>query len=222
MRQITYQDIMSMDPCSSHRPSKYIPVTWTGTILDILKLPNVAPTEKLWVAYRVLDDKTLRLFAVACARRALSRVENLDVRSLIAVNLAEAYAHGRCTAEELSAAKQGAYAAAADAHAAAAAAAAAAYADAHAAAAAYADAHAAAAAAAYAYADAHAAAAAAAAYAYAHAADAADAAADAADAHAAAAAAYADAYAYTDAGVRKQRYETQIVELVKLIEELGL
>jgi hypothetical protein len=109
MKQITYQDIMNMNPCSSHTPSKYIPVTWTGTILDILKLPNVAPTEKLWVAYKVLDDKTLRLFAVACARRALSRVENPDARSLVAVNLAEAYVHGRCTAEELSAAKQGAY-----------------------------------------------------------------------------------------------------------------
>jgi len=106
MKQLTYQDIVNMDPCQSHYPDKYIPKDWTGTILDILKLPNVAPTEKLWVAYKVLDDKTLRLFAVDCARRALGKVAKPDIRSFIAVNTAEAYAHGRCTAEELQATRQ--------------------------------------------------------------------------------------------------------------------
>jgi hypothetical protein len=110
MKQLTFQNILDMNPCSKHTPSKYIPKTWTGTILDILRLKNVAPTEKLWVAYKVLDDKTLRLFAVACARRALSRVEKPDVRSLIAVNMAEAYAHGRATKGELALAFAAAYA----------------------------------------------------------------------------------------------------------------
>jgi len=174
MKQLTYQDIVNMVPCQSHYPDKYIPITWTGTIIDILRLPNVAPTEKLWVAYKVLDDKTLRLFAVDCARRALGRVAKPDIRSLIAVNMAEAYAHGRCTAEEMRVARQGSYAAA-DA--------AASYATASYAADAYAAAN-------YAAAS------------YTTASYAADAAA-------------ADAAAYA----RKQECETQIVELIRLIEE---
>jgi hypothetical protein len=120
MKQLTFQDIVDMGPCSNHSPDKYIPETWKGTILDILQLPNVAPAEKLWVAYRVLDDKTLRLFAVACARRALGRITKPDPRSLIAVNMAEAYAHGRATKGELALAFAAAYAAAVTAAAAAA------------------------------------------------------------------------------------------------------
>ena len=54
MKQLTFQDIVDMNPCGLHHPDKYVPPTWTGTVLDILKLPNVAPPEKLWVAYRIL------------------------------------------------------------------------------------------------------------------------------------------------------------------------
>jgi hypothetical protein len=117
MKIITYQDIVNMNPCSAHRPSKYISEDWTGTALDVLDLPNVAPTEKLWVLRKVLDDKILRLFAVACARRALARIVKPDTRSLIAVNIAEAYANGRASKEELATACTAACAAYAAAHA---------------------------------------------------------------------------------------------------------
>jgi len=186
MKQLTYQDIVNMDPCQSHYPDKYIPITWTGTIIDILRLPNVAPTEKLWVAYKVLDDKTLRLFAVDCARRALGRVAKPDIRSLIAVNMAEAYAHGRCTAEELQATRQAADAAATATRAAA-------YAATATRAAAYAAAAAVVDAAAYA-------------------------ATAAAVVDATAAATRAAAYAVDTVTARKQERETQIVELIRLIE----
>ena len=111
MKLLTFQDIADMNPRKKHWPSKYIPETWTGTILDVLRLPNVAATEKLWVACRVLDDKVLRLFAVDCARRALSRIDKPDARSLAAVNVAEAFAHGNATTEELKTAAAAAYAA---------------------------------------------------------------------------------------------------------------
>ena len=201
MKQLTYQDILDMNPCVQHLPSKYIPETWTGTIIEVLNLPNVAPREKLWVACRVLDDKVLRLFAVDCARRALSRIDNPDARSLAAVNVAEAFAHGNATTEELKAASAAAYAAYAAAYAAASAA--------SASAAAYA-----AYAAEYAAYTASAASAASAAYA-----------AEYAAAYAAAVAAYASASAdtayaaYSSAASPLKEREAHIEQLIKLIPE---
>ena len=102
MKLLTYKDILALNPCLEHHPSKYISEDWTGTILDVLNAPNVTSSEKLWVAYKVLDDKTLRLFAVNCARRALTRVANPDPRSIAACDIAEKYANGEATEEELS------------------------------------------------------------------------------------------------------------------------
>ena len=49
-----------------------------------------------------LSNKTLRLFAVACARECLT--SDADPRSVNAVNVAERYALGKATADELEAA----------------------------------------------------------------------------------------------------------------------
>jgi hypothetical protein len=43
----------------------------------------------------------LRLFAVDCARRALARIPHPDPRSVAACDVAERYACGQATAEEL-------------------------------------------------------------------------------------------------------------------------
>ncbi len=68
-----------------------------------------------------LSDKQLRLFAVRCARR----VQHLmtDPRSIKALDVAERYANGQATDDELSAARYAAWAAASAAEAAASAAA---------------------------------------------------------------------------------------------------
>ena len=62
------------------------------------------PDWLIWVATRpgCLDDKTLRLFAVWCARQ----VQHLmtDHRSIAALDVAERYANGEATREELDAA----------------------------------------------------------------------------------------------------------------------
>ena len=69
------------------------------------------PQWLLWVATRpgVLTDKELRLFAVFCARQ----VEHLlvDQRSRDAIAVAEKFANGEATPEELAAARDGAWAA---------------------------------------------------------------------------------------------------------------
>ena len=70
------------------------------------------PEWLVWVATRdgVLDDRTLRLFAVWCARQ----VQHLmtDPRSVAALDAAERFANGEATADELAAARDAARAAA--------------------------------------------------------------------------------------------------------------
>jgi len=81
----------------------------------ILKYRNTVPADdivKLLCRNEFLSEKDLRLFAVWCAREALKLVENPDPRSIEACNMAERYANGEATKEELiSAARSAEYAA---------------------------------------------------------------------------------------------------------------
>jgi len=61
------------------------------------------------------NDKTLRLFAVWCAREALKLIDNPDPRSVNACDVAERYANGEATDDEMAAAWDAARAAAWDA-----------------------------------------------------------------------------------------------------------
>lgn len=73
------------------------------------------PTWLIWIATRpgVLTERELRLFTVSCARQ----VQHLltDPRSVKAIDVAERYANGDATEEELAAARDEAWAAASDA-----------------------------------------------------------------------------------------------------------
>ncbi len=61
------------------------------------------------------NDRTARLFAVWCAREELKLIDNPDPRSISACDVAERYANGAATQEELAAARAAAWVAAADA-----------------------------------------------------------------------------------------------------------
>ena len=63
----------------------------------------------------VFTDKDLRLFAVWCAREALKLDTNPDARSVEACNVAERFANGNATSEELAAAGDAAWEAAGEA-----------------------------------------------------------------------------------------------------------
>jgi hypothetical protein len=130
---LTYQQIVGMGPCAAHHPDKYIPKTWEGTVIDLMDLPNVAATEKLWVLWRVLDERLLRFFAADCADRALTYPANYtpDPRTLEAIRVVKLYAAGNASRDELNRVCDAATAAAATAAAATAAYAAAYAADAH-------------------------------------------------------------------------------------------
>ena len=106
---ITLKDIRDLDPC--YDPAKHLPEDWHGSLLDILNLKGPSPEDKIWVVTGLLDDKTKRLFIAWCAREALKLLENPDPRSVAACDVAEKFALGKATEEEL----KGARAAARDA-----------------------------------------------------------------------------------------------------------
>ena len=109
MKTFTIADIRSWDPC--YDPNKHLPEDWSGTVLEILNYKTISPKDKLWVVCRedLIDAKTLRLFAVWCARQ----VEHLmtDNKSKQALDVAERFAHGKATSGELACANVAAAAA---------------------------------------------------------------------------------------------------------------
>jgi len=112
MKTFTINDIRSWEPC--HDPASYVPETWTGTAIDMLNIKKVPISDRFWAVLRteVVPERTLRLFAVWCAREASSMIDNLDPRSIKAINVAESYAKGQATEKELLIATRAAF----DAH----------------------------------------------------------------------------------------------------------
>ena len=106
MKVYTIKDINKLSPC--YDPIKFLPKKWRGTLVDILNVKDCSVEDRLWVVTSILDDRTNRLFAVWCAREALKLVENPDKRSVNACNVAEKFANGEATKEELVAARDAA------------------------------------------------------------------------------------------------------------------
>ena len=111
----TMSDIRALAPC--YDPSRYLPEDWRGTAADVLAVVECPPEDRLWVVLHQgwIDDRTLRLFAVWCARQTLALIENPDPCSVAACDVAERYANGAATGDELAAAWDAASAAAWDA-----------------------------------------------------------------------------------------------------------
>jgi len=111
--EITYQDLMSKSPC--YDPVRYLSKDWSGDLIDIIENSEIPYCDRAWVLSNFLGDTLNRLFAVYCARSALATVEGPDARSVEACNVAERFALGQATTEELDAARAAAWAAARDA-----------------------------------------------------------------------------------------------------------
>ena len=104
MKRINNKMIRSFSPC--YDPSRH--VTDENETLSVLewvsKYRGTVPDEDIiWLLCHkeFLSDKDLRLFAVWCAREALKLIDNPDPRSIKACNVAERYAYGEATKEEL-------------------------------------------------------------------------------------------------------------------------
>jgi hypothetical protein len=114
-KTFTIKDIRDLSPCAD--PATYVPETWTGTLIDVLDAEHIPAEQRIWVTLRLLPGMYKRVFAVNYARRALARCTNPDPRSVAACDVAEAYANGRATKQELAAANNAANAAYAAAYA---------------------------------------------------------------------------------------------------------
>jgi len=99
MKTITIKDIRGLKPC--YAPNRYLSEDFNGTVLDILNHKDIPDKDKLWVVLRTkfIDEKTLRLFAVKCARYSAGLLSNefLDIKNvcLNTCQVAEDYANGK-------------------------------------------------------------------------------------------------------------------------------
>lgn len=87
---------------------------WTGTVLDILDglaAEEYPAEDQLEIVLRedFIDARTLRLFAVWCSRRAFELVHDPNPLIVTAVDVAERYANGDATDDELAAARGAAW-----------------------------------------------------------------------------------------------------------------
>jgi hypothetical protein len=105
-KTISNEIIRKFQPC--YDPSKFITDENEELIIKqwVEKYRKVVPTRDiLWLLLRkeFMSKKDLILFVVWCAREALKLVENPDDRIVEACNVAERYANGEATKEELDA-----------------------------------------------------------------------------------------------------------------------
>lgn len=77
---VAIADVLSWEPCrfddgESHLRTMLAPLGERFSALDVLGLEGVEPPDRLWVVLReeLVPARVLRLFAVACAERALQR-----------------------------------------------------------------------------------------------------------------------------------------------------
>jgi hypothetical protein len=118
MNIFTIADIRKLEPCYDPvtgcdqegelvHPGGFLPEDWQGTALDILRIDACPAKDRLWLVLREdwIDSRTLRLIAVWCARQLLALVSEPDPRSVNVCNVAERFANGQATQEELHAAR---------------------------------------------------------------------------------------------------------------------
>ena len=106
--EVTYKDLMERGPCYDPQTIG-MPTNYSASIPDFIgeyrdKVKN--KQDIIWAICHndYMTDKDLRLFAVWCAREALKLIKNPDPRSVIACDVAERFANGKATKEELAAA----------------------------------------------------------------------------------------------------------------------
>jgi hypothetical protein len=113
-KTISKQIIKEFEPAFSS-PSKYIKddneelpvIEWIKKYRDVVPARDIV---LLLLRKEFISEKNLRLFSIWCAREALKLIEDPDHRCIEACDVAERYANGEATKEELNTAHASAYA----------------------------------------------------------------------------------------------------------------
>jgi hypothetical protein len=73
MKMITLDDIREHDPC--YDPLCYVTEDWTGTIADVLRMEDVPPADRVWLATRpgMIDPGDLATMSRLAAARHLDK-----------------------------------------------------------------------------------------------------------------------------------------------------
>ena len=115
-KTINNELIRKFNPCYDPKEiikneKEYLKISkWISKYRAKVKKPN----EIIWLLCRgeFMSDKDMRLFAVWCAREAIKSQKLVDERSLNAIDIAEKFANGEASVENLSAARSAARSAA--------------------------------------------------------------------------------------------------------------
>ena len=111
--KITYKQLISKDAC--YDPIEIgMPKNYSDTIPNFINEYRDKVKNKEDIIWAVchkdyMTDKDMRLFAVWCAREALKLIDTPDPRSVKACDVAESFANGNATNEELAAARDAAW-----------------------------------------------------------------------------------------------------------------
>ena len=106
MKTVTVEQFLTFNPCYGEERIRRI-AERAGktefTALDILAIPKIPNTDRLWAVLReeLIDAPILHEFACRCAERALAMVDNPDPRSVAAIAAKRAWLRGEITNDEL-------------------------------------------------------------------------------------------------------------------------
>ena len=81
--------------------SIFLGTQWTGTLVDFLQVSTIFDIIKIKVATHFIDDENNRLFAVWCARKAIASIGFYQSSLSDALNIAESYAKGSASQQEV-------------------------------------------------------------------------------------------------------------------------
>ena len=120
MKTITYDDFVEFEPCwlenerttekHAEQLERYREMRDEWTALDILRLDEVDPEDRLWLVLReeLIDASILHEFACRCAEMTLSRADKPDERSIATIEAKRKWPRGEISDQELRAARDAA------------------------------------------------------------------------------------------------------------------
>ena len=79
LRTYNIYDLELLNPCKS--PLVYLPIEWTGTLVDLLDLPDLSFKDKCWLMERLLSYKTQRLLAINSVESLAPLAKSIDPRT---------------------------------------------------------------------------------------------------------------------------------------------